>query len=194
VVTAEPSIIPTLPPPTVPPPIVSPTIEVPPPIDEPPPPTDPPTTAAPTQSAAATPTRTPVPSATAQPAGNAPVLEGGCLTYSNQPTGEFARSLIVDLSFEDGNLDGVEIGISNANGGQPAEGSAVLPGLWQVWLGVTGQRLPAGTQFNLANVENARGQVHDVLPQVAGAIGDIPSNFNPGDSVGDLCGGFGDPF
>ena len=141
----------------------------------------------PTPAATPTPTRTPAP--TTPPADDAPVLEGACLTFTNQPKGEFERSLLVDLSFEENSQDGVEIGISNTNGGQPAAGSAVLPGLWQVQLGVNGQRLQEGTEFVLATVDDARG-THDLLPQVEEAVGEIPDNFRPGQSIGDSCGGF----
>ena len=75
------------------------------------------------------------------------------------------------------------------NGGQPASGNVVLPGLWQVQLGVNGQRLAEGTEFVLATADDARDS-HDLLPQVKDAIGDIPGNFRPGQSIGNSCGGF----
>ena len=111
------------------------------------------------------------------------------MTFTNQPTGDFERSLLVDLSFEEGGMDGVQIGMSNVNGGQPASGNVVLPGLWQVQLGVNGQRLAEGTEFVLATADDARDS-HDLLPQVKDAIGDIPGNFRPGQSIGNSCGGF----
>ena len=65
----------------------------------------------------------------------------------------------------------------------------MLPGLWQVQLGVNGQRLAEGTGFDVATVADARG-THDLLPQLIEAIGDIPANFRPGQSIGNSCGGF----
>ena len=70
---------------------------------------------------------------------------------------------------------------------QPPETSCFR--LWQVQLGVNGQRLVEGTKFVLATADDARGS-DDLLPQVKDAIGDIPGNVRPGQSIGNSCGGF----
>lgn len=106
---------------------------------------------------------------------------------TNQSTGGFNRTLFVDLSFEDADLDAVRVAISGANDGEPADGNQVLPKAWQVVLGTNGGL--GATDFTLAEA-SIGGEDQDFLAGLLEHLGEIPRIFRPGDSVGDLCGGF----
>lgn len=165
------------------------------------PPTDAPTltptpTPSPTATPSPTPTPTPSPTATAEPtapptpAGNAPALLGACLTMTNQPSGDFDRTLLLDASFRDEDLQGLSVAMNNANNGEPADGVVVLPGLWQVALGIDRGTPTGNLALTLAEATDKHGVTHDVLAAIAESVGDVPNNFGPGDSVGESCGGF----
>ena len=71
----------------------------------------------------------------------------------------------------------------------------MLRGILAAVLGFVARRDTVGPwRISVAEVETPDGVVHNILPAVTESIGTIPRNFGPGDSVGDLCGGFGDPF
>ena len=82
-----------------------------------------------------------------------------------------------------------------ANDGEPVEADHVFGTTWQAVLGFEARRDPIGSlQITVsADVETPDGAVYDFLPAVLESIGTIPRRFGPGDSVGDLCGGF-EPF
>lgn len=106
---------------------------------------------------------------------------------TNQSNGGFSRTLFVDLAFEAADLDAVRVAIRGASDGEPVEGAHVLPKAWQVVLGTNGG--PDATEFTLAEA-SVGGDDQDFLPGLVEHLGEIPNNFGPGDSVGDLCGGF----
>lgn len=109
---------------------------------------------------------------------------------TDQPSGDFDRTLLIDASFDDEDLRGLSVAMNLANDDQPAEGTLVLPGLWQVALGIDRGTQTGDLTFTVANATDASGAPHDVLAAIAESVGDIPNNFRPGDSVGDSCGGF----
>lgn len=80
--------------------------------------------------------------------------------------------------------------MNNANNGEAAEGTVVLPGLWQVPLGIDRGTPTGNLAFTLAEATDADGAIHDVMAVIAESVGDVPNNFRPGDSVGESCGGF----
>ncbi len=110
---------------------------------------------------------------------------------TGQPSGDFDRTLLVDASFEEDDLQGLSVAMNNANNGEPAEGTLVFPGTWQVALGIERGTPTGNLAFTVADATDAAGATHDILAALAESVGDIPNNFRPGDSVGDSCGGFG---
>jgi hypothetical protein len=109
---------------------------------------------------------------------------------TDQSSGEFDRTLLLDDSFEDEDLQGLSVAMNNANNGDPADGTVVLPGLWQVALGIDRGTPTGNLAFTLAEATDGAGATHDVMAAIAESVGDIPNNFRPGDSVGESCGGF----
>ncbi len=109
---------------------------------------------------------------------------------TNQSTNGFDRTLLLDASFEETDLQGLSVAMNLANNGDPAEGVPVLPGLWQVALGIDRGTPTGDLAFTVADATDENGAIHDVLAAIAESVGDIPNNFGPGDSVGDSCGGF----
>ncbi|MGI8928392.1 MAG: hypothetical protein ACR2H0_02840 [Candidatus Limnocylindrales bacterium] len=109
---------------------------------------------------------------------------------TNQPSGDFDQTLLLDASFRDEDLQGLSVAMNNANGGDPAEGVVVLPGLWQVALGIDRGTPTGNLAFTLAEATDMRGAIHDVMAAIAESVGQVPDNFRPGRSVGESCGGF----
>lgn len=109
---------------------------------------------------------------------------------TDQSSGGFDRTLLLDASFQDEDLEALSVAMNNANDGEPADGTVVLPGLWQVALGIDRGTPTSNLAFTVADATDANGATHDVLAAIAESVGDIPSNFRPGDSVGESCGGF----
>jgi hypothetical protein len=149
------------------PPFQSPTFEVPPPIDGP-------TTGTP-----------------------APPFQSACLAMVDQAVGDFPRRLVLDLAFDEGvnprDIARLELGFAGANDAMPVDATHQFATTWQAVLGYRPSD-PDPLRITIATVETPDGVVHNILAAVSDAIGTIPGNFGPGDSVGDLCGGFGDPF
>jgi hypothetical protein len=117
---------------------------------------------------------------------------------TNEPFGDFPRSLFLDLAFDSdvrqNDIATVTILMTGANDGQPAEATFVISSSWQATLGFRPATPVRMLRIDSATVETPNGDLYDILPAVLESIGNIPRNFGPGDSVGDLCGGFGDPF
>lgn len=109
---------------------------------------------------------------------------------TDQASGDFDRTLLVDASFDDEDLQGLSVAMNLANNSQPAEATVVLPGLWQVALGIDRGAATGNLAFTVADATDARGATHDVAAAIAASVGEIPNNFRPGDSVGESCGGF----
>jgi hypothetical protein len=108
---------------------------------------------------------------------------------SDQPAGGFDRSLLLDLSFEERNLDAIQVAISGANNDQPAAGTQPLPGLWQVSLGMARGTKGSDLALTLADATKATGQSESFLAALIESIGNI-DKLTPSHSVGDSCGGF----
>jgi hypothetical protein len=123
---------------------------------------------------------------------NPPMLLGACLTHVDQPLGEFPTRLVGDFSFDGSpdqqDINVFQVGIAGANNGVPVDATEESFDIWQANFGFA----PGGpaAEVVVAETTTADGVVHDILPAVRDSIGNIPNNFRPGDSVGDLCGGF----
>ena len=117
---------------------------------------------------------------------------------SDQPLGDFPRRLFLDLAFDSAvrqrDIATITIAMTGANDDQPAEATHVVSSSWQARLGFRPSTPVSSLKFASATVETPNGNVYDVLAPLKESIGRIPRTFGPGDSVGDLCGGFGDPF
>lgn len=109
---------------------------------------------------------------------------------TDQSSGDFDRTLLLDASFRDEDLQSLSVAMNVANNGEAAEGTVVLPGLWQVPLGIDRGTPTGNLALTVAEATDASGGTHDVLEAIAESVGDIPNNFRPGDSVGESCGGF----
>jgi len=117
---------------------------------------------------------------------------------TDQSLGDFPRQLLLDLAFDSEvrprDIDTITVLMTGANDGQPAEASFVVSSSWQAQLGYRPSTPVSDLGFQSTTVEVPSGEVFDIVAAVRDSIGKIPRGFGPGDSVGDLCGGFGDPF
>lgn len=96
--------------------------------------------------------------------------------------------MIVDASFEETDLEALQLAITGANDDQPADGSEPLAGVWQVTLGLNEGTTASDLSFILADV-TVGGEVESFLAALTESIGDM-SRLRPGRSVGKSCGGF----
>lgn len=106
----------------------------------------------------------------------------------NEPYDGYDRYVTLDASFEDANIDGIQVAISGANNDEPSAGSEPLPGIWQVTLGLNQGTKSSDLSFIVADVTVA-GEVESFLAGLSESIGDM-DRLRPGRSVGESCGGF----
>jgi len=113
---------------------------------------------------------------------------------TDEAMGDFPRRLLLDLAFESkvkpADINSITIVMSGANDGQPTEATFVVSSSWQASLGFRPSTPVSQLAFDSVTVKTPDGANHDVLAAIKESIGRIPRNFGPGDSVGDLCGGF----
>jgi hypothetical protein len=113
---------------------------------------------------------------------------------TNEQHDDFPRTLLLDLAFESSvkqnDITTLTVVMSGANDAQPAEATFAVSSSWQAALGYRPSTPVSSLGFESATVETPNGQVYDVLEAVRESIGQIPRRFGPGDSVGEVCGGF----
>ena len=106
----------------------------------------------------------------------------------NEPYNGYDRYVMLDASFEDADIEGIQVAITGANDDEPAGGSEPLPGIWQVTLGLNQGTTSSDLSFILADV-TVGGEVESFLAALTESIGDM-DRLRPGRSVGESCGGF----
>ncbi len=117
-------------------------------------------------------------------------LKGACLSVVNQPHDGFDRTLFLDASFDERNLEAVKVQLTGASNDEPADGTQPLSGIWRVTFGINQSTQGSDLSLTLAAVTKAGGASESFLDAIIDSIGSM-DNLRPNHSVGDSCGGFG---